>query len=682
MNEKLKITEDSSVSEVTRRRRHIPLEVYDFILLLFVNLMLLGINPSSTDELSILSFVSHLMLSSVCVYCARRIGGIYRQIWRYGSPQAYIRLICADFFAGMLYLVLARFLPIWKISFIRIFSIIAFNLLLALSIRLLYKYLYEAANVDDDEKGFLRSFLGFVAGLTFDDYTGSVGSAQGTKESGSKIRIAIVGAGQVGVMLAEELLKNPRAAYVPCCFIDIDNCKIGREIFGLPVLSGAASIIRELAAYSVQEIVFALPRLEPERTRELYDFYKKTGCKIKAYDFPTIQTADKGKRQMREFDIEELLFRKPIELNNEKINAYYKNKVVLITGGGGSIGSELCRQIARMSPEKLIILDVYENGAYDIQQELKMAYGEKLKVFVEIVSVCDEKGTQKVFEIHKPDIILHAAAHKHVPLMERNVCEAVKNNVFGTLNVVSLSEKYKAERFIMVSTDKAVNPTNVMGATKRVCEMIVQSHSRNNSYTTFSATRFGNVLGSAASVVPLFKKQIMAGGPVTVTDKRITRYFMTIPEASRLVLESGAMAKNGELFVLDMGKSIRILDLAETMIRLCGYEPYTDIDIVETGLRPGEKLYEELLIRTEELDRTESDLIFVERDTPLAKSELQKKLDILSVMLEKGDDAEMKKALMTVVPTYKEPAVVNSEAITEKKKQEPLHSIKKELQYS
>ncbi len=682
MNKKLIIPEGASVSEVTRRRRHLPLEVYDFILLLFVNIMLLGVNPSSTETLSILSFVSHLMLSSVCVYCARRIGGIYRQIWRYGSPQAYIRLIGADFFAGMLYLILTRVLPIWEISFIRVFSIIAFNLLLALSIRLLYKFLYEAANTNGDENGFIRSFLGLVAGLTFDDHAGNNKDAQGEAGGGSKIRIAIVGAGQVGVMLAEELLKNPRAAYVPCCFIDIDNCKIGREIFGLPVIAGNLSIKENLERYSVQEIVFALPRLEPERTKELYDFYKKTGCKIKAYDFPTMQTAEKGKRHMREFDIEELLFRKPIELNNEKINAYYKNKVVLITGGGGSIGSELCRQIARMQPKKLIILDVYENGAYDIQQELKMAYGERLNLCVEIVSVCDEKGTEKVFESHRPDVILHAAAHKHVPLMERNVCEAVKNNVFGTLNVVSLSEKYKAERFIMISTDKAVNPTNVMGATKRVCEMIVQSHSKNNSGTTFSATRFGNVLGSAASVVPLFKKQIMGGGPVTVTDKRITRYFMTIPEASRLVLESGAMAENGELFVLDMGKSIRILDLAETMIRLCGYEPYTDIDIVETGLRPGEKLYEELLIRTEELDKTESDLIFIERDTPLTKSELQKKLDILSAVLGEGDDAEMKKALMTVVPTYKEPAVVNSEAITEKKKQEPLHSAKKELQYS
>ncbi|MBP3377408.1 MAG: polysaccharide biosynthesis protein, partial [Clostridia bacterium] len=284
---------------------------------------------------------------------------------------------------------------------------------------------------------------------------------------------------------------------------------------------------------------------------------------------------------------------------------------------------------------------------------------------VEIVSVCDRDGLEKVFGTYRPDVVLHAAAHKHVPLMEHNCCEAVKNNVFGTLNAVELAEKYGVQKFIMISTDKAVNPTNVMGATKRVCEMIVQSHSKSSTATKFSATRFGNVLGSAGSVVPLFKKQIMNGGPVTITDKRIIRYFMTIPEASQLVLESGAMAENGELFVLDMGKSIRILELAENMIRLCGLEPYKDIDIIETGLRPGEKLYEELLIRTEELDKTENSMIFIERDTSMTPEELGVVLDTLSSALEGEDDEAVKRALMQVVPTYKDPNAINMASETE-----------------
>ncbi len=395
---------------------------------------------------------------------------------------------------------------------------------------------------------------------------------------------------------------------------------------------------------------------------------KKTGCKIKVYDYPMIRTAGTGTRKFREFDIEKLLFRQPIELKDEKTSAYYKDKVILITGGGGSIGSELCRQIARMQPKQLVILDVYENGAYDIQQELKIAYGNKLNLQVEIASVCDRAGLKKIFETYHPDILLHAAAHKHVPLMEHNCCKAVKNNVFGTLNTVELAEQYGVSRFIMVSTDKAVNPTNVMGATKRMCEMIVQSYSHpedsSSGHTVFGATRFGNVLGSAGSVIPLFKKQIMNGGPITITDKRIIRYFMTIPEASQLVLQSGAMVKNGELFVLDMGKPVRILELAENMIRLSGYEPYRDIDIIETGLRPGEKLYEELLIRSEELNKTDNSMIFIERDAPLSQEEIRVKLDILRSAVATEDDDVVKDALKCVVPTFRDQKDVNEAAET------------------
>ncbi len=358
-------------------------------------------------------------------------------------------------------------------------------------------------------------------------------------------------------------------------------------------------------------------------------------------------------------DMEELLFRKPIQISNDRIEAYYKNKVVLITGGGGSIGSELCRQIAQMHPKSLIILDIYENGAYDIQQELLIQYGDNLDVHIEILSICDATDVDKIFFTYHPDIVLHAAAHKHVPLMEHNCCEAIKNNVFGTLNVVHAAEKYGVGRFIMVSTDKAVNPTNVMGATKRMCEMIVQSYSCKRSNTIFSATRFGNVLGSAGSVIPLFRKQILNGGPVTVTDRRMMRYFMTIQEASQLVLLSGSMAKNGELFVLDMGKPIKILDLAENMIRLSGYKPYQDIQIVEIGLRPGEKLYEELLINTSDLDATDNQLIFVEQDKPLPIEAIEEKLNLLTAAAETGNNQLARETLKSVVPTFKAPDEIN-----------------------
>lgn len=358
---------------------------------------------------------------------------------------------------------------------------------------------------------------------------------------------------------------------------------------------------------------------------------------------------------------EDLLFRPTNQFLNKETMSWYKNKSVLITGGGGSIGSELARQIASCDPARLVILDVCENGAYDIQQELIIKYGDELNLRIEIVSICDKEMIEKILKENTPDVVLHAAAHKHVPLMERNVCEAVTNNVFGTLNLVEACEKYGVKRFIMVSTDKAVNPTNVMGATKRMCEMIVQS--RSGERTSFSATRFGNVLGSNGSVIPLFKRQIANGGPITVTDKRIIRYFMTIPEAAQLVMTSGAMASNGELYVLDMGNPVKIIDLAENMVRLSGLKPYEDIDIVEIGLRPGEKLYEELLIKTEELDKTDNNMIFVERDKPLSWEKIEHKLEILKEAVGTQSNRVVKKALMQVVPTYHTPEEVNENAI-------------------
>ena len=365
--------------------------------------------------------------------------------------------------------------------------------------------------------------------------------------------------------------------------------------------------------------------------------------------------------KIRDIRIEDLLFRESININNAHTKAFYYGKTVLVTGGGGSIGSELCRQLAICQPKKLIIFDIYENNAYDLQQELIRRYGSSLDLSVEIGSVRDRKRLDAVFAYYRPDIVFHAAAHKHVPLMEHSNCEAIKNNVFGTYNTADMAEKYGASKFILISTDKAVNPTNIMGASKRMCEMVIQC--RKDSATSFSAVRFGNVLGSNGSVIPLFRAQIESGGPVTITDKRIIRYFMTIPEASQLVMQAGAMAKRGELFVLDMGKPIRILDLAENMIKLSGFRPYKDIEIKEVGLRPGEKLYEELLIKTEKLDKTENDMIFIENDQPFLRETIEQKLaDLQRAVVEAEDEIEsdvIKQAMKKAVPTYREPDEIN-----------------------
>ena len=631
--------------------------LYDLLLLALSNAVMMSIYVMLLKTVSLKAALVQGLVSAVCVFVCRHFGNVYNQVWRYGGSEAYIRLIAADVGASVAFVALQALPTSLRIPFPLAFSVIAINLLLTLLIRHLYQFMYENASRQSRFGRFLHRFVRIVGRLEIKHLE------QARKETapGKKIKIAIVGAGRTGVMLAEELKKNPRSSYVPCCFIDVDRNKIGREIAGIPVLSKEDATPEKLDSFPIQEIVFALPEKPVDSMHALYTHYQKTGCKLKVYDYPMKQAEEGSKRQLREFDIEELLFRKPLEFTESKTVSFYRNKVVLISGGGGSIGSELCRQIARMNPKKLVVLDVYENGAYDIQQELRIAYEGKLNMQVEILSVCDRTALEKVFETHRPEIVLHAAAHKHVPLMEHNCVEAVKNNVFGTLNVVEVSEKYGVKKFIMISTDKAVNPTNVMGATKRMCEMIVQS--KTDSATSFSATRFGNVLGSNGSVIPLFKRQIANGGPLTLTDKRIIRYFMTIPEASQLVLASGAMAKNGELYVLDMGKPVKILELAENMIRLSGLEPYKDIDIVETGLRPGEKLYEELLIKSEELDRTENSMIFIERDKPRTAERIEHKLDILREALETEDDGKVKAALKRCVKTFHDPNEVNATAV-------------------
>ena len=622
--------------------------------LLFVALPLVGSGTMKPlDKIAV-----HIVIGVLCMLLSRAIWRVYAQIWRYGGASAYLRLVMADGCAGVVYYLIQRFVPfVEKILFVHLVAIVCISLLLALTMRLAYYWLYQNASRVTWRGNIAREILRVFALMKVNP------DEPEDADYASRIRIAIVGAGRVGTSLAEDLAHNPRANYIPVCYIDADREKVGRIVGGLQVLSTDEATAARLKSLRVQEIVIALPQLTTEEKAGLYNHYKKTGCRIKIYDYPSMQQAGSNRRALREFAIEDLLFRQPVEFSDEATTAYYSGKTILITGGGGSIGSELCRQIAKMRPKKLVILDVYENCAYDIQQELRIKYGGELDMQVEICSVCDRRALEKVFAVHRPEIVLNAAAHKHVPLMEHNVVEAVKNNVFGTLNTVQMAEKYGAKRFIMISTDKAVTPTNVMGATKRMCEMLILSRAAANTGTVYSATRFGNVLGSAGSVIPLFRKQIAAGGPVTLTDKRIIRYFMTIPEASQLVLQSGAMAKNGELFVLDMGKPVKILELAENMIRLSGYEPYRDIEIREIGLRPGEKLYEELLIKSETLTKTDNKLIFIERDAPLTTDEIAEKLRILHDAVETEDDDKVREALHRAVPTFKTPEEVNAEAM-------------------
>lgn len=621
------------------------LVIYDGFILIMVDLLLLAFSGS---KLSISGMVIQGAIGFVAVFASRLLGSIYSQIWRYGGIQCYIRLLFTDAIAFVVTLIIERILPIEHITFSRLLAIACMNLLGALLIRMMYRYAFKCGN----DTTFFGKILLFVLRM----FAGSKIVGERTLDA-TKINIAIIGAGRVGVSLAEELLNNTGSAYTPRCFVDVSKEKVGRDIHGIPVLLENEATLEQLKLLDIQEVVFAIPNLADDKKKNLYEHYQKAGYKIKVYDYPMMQTAV-GKRHLREFDIEELLFRKPIVVNDERTSEYYHNKVILITGGGGSIGSELCRQLAKMQPKQIIILDIYENGAYDVQQELKIAYAGKLDVHIEIMSITHMKALEKVFRTYHPQIVINAAAHKHVPLMEHNCVEAVQNNVFGTKNVIDCCEKYGAERFMMVSTDKAVNPTNVMGATKRMCEMLVQSASTHGK-VKYSATRFGNVLGSAGSVIPLFKRQIANGGPVTLTDKRIIRYFMTIPEASQLVLASGAMAHNGEIFVLEMGQPVRILDLAENMIRLSGVQ---GVEIVETGLRPGEKLYEELLVKTEELDKTDNSLIFVEKDTPLNEKEINEKLEMLQRACETEDDDLVRDVLRQVVPTFKKPEEVNVKA--------------------
>ncbi len=464
-------------------------------------------------------------------------------------------------------------------------------------------------------------------------------------------RVLIIGAGKLAVSLLRDIKESDRLNYRVVGLIDDSMMKLHQRVYGTRVLGTREDIPEIVKAENVEEIIFAIYDVSPKDKTEILDICSSTGKKVQI--LPGMEALLHGKStlmQMREVAIEDLLERDPITLDNQLLQQEIYDKVVLVTGGGGSIGSELCRQIAKYSPRRLVIVDIYENTTYEFQNELSEKY-PNLDLRVLIASVRDRARLAKIFETHRPEIVFHAAAHKHVPLMEDSPAEAIKNNVFGTYNTVQCAEEFGVRRFVMISTDKAVNPTNVMGATKRMCEMIVQSK-RGHSKTEFVAVRFGNVLGSNGSVIPRFRKQIMAGGPVTVTHPEITRFFMTIPEAAQLVLQAAAYAKGGEIFVLDMGSPVRICELAEKMIRLSGYRPGKDIEIEFTGLRPGEKLYEELLMAEEGLTKTAHSKIFVGQPLDISPEVLQEKLAKLESALS-ADTESVKKIISEVVPTYK-----------------------------
>lgn len=566
-----------------------------------------------------------LMLSScfffICCYeIVYGLMGMYDSLWRYAEIVEFFRLCMASiisvavFIVGTLFMFTER-----RISLSVYFLSALFATSLTMYSRLTYR-MYRNVTL---------------------------------RKNGKKARrTMVIGAGDAASMLVNETMKAHDSDMNIICCVDDDFGKVGRNISGVKIMGTTEDIPELVNQCEIESILLAIPTLNEENKKRILQICSRTKCNLKIIpDIVKIiaDGRDIGSR-IRDVQVEDLLGRPEIILSSFTTDLI-TNKTIMVTGGGGSIGSELCRQIADCSPKLLIIVDIYENNAYAIQQELKRKYGASLKLEVQIASVRDSHKVNTLFERYHPDVVFHAAAHKHVPLMEDSPEEAVKNNVFGTYNVACAAEKYGAQRFVLISTDKAVNPTNVMGATKRLCEMIVQSLAQ-KSNTTFVAVRFGNVLGSNGSVIPLFKQQIETGGPVTVTHPDIVRFFMTIPEAVRLVLEAGAMGKGGEIFVLDMGKPVKILDLAENLIKLSGFIPYKDIDIRFTGLRPGEKLYEELLMDEEGLTKTDNQKIFVGAPIDLNKDTFFDHLASLKKIAYSDNSENLVQALLDLVPTF------------------------------
>ncbi len=463
-------------------------------------------------------------------------------------------------------------------------------------------------------------------------------------------RVMIIGAGEAGSTIIKELKNGKTPLYAPVVVIDDDKMKIRSSIHGVPVRGGREKIVELADEYNVDEIIVALPSASKRDMADILDICKKTRCRLKK--LPGVYELEDGElslNNIRDVNIEDLLDREEVQLDNQEISDYLYNETILVTGGGGSIGSELCRQIARYDPSRLVIFDIYENNAYELQTELRSIYKDRIDVKILIGSIQDKQLIDDVFRVWKPGVVFHAAAHKHVPLMEDNLAEAVKNNVFGTYNVALCADKYKVKKFVLISSDKAVNPTNVMGATKRIAELIIQALDKQSS-TKYSAVRFGNVLGSNGSVIPLFKKQIAQGGPVTVTHPDIKRYFMTISEAAQLVIQSGAIAEGGEIFVLNMGEPVKIVDLARDLIRLSGLEPDIDIKIEFIGLRPGEKMFEELYLEDEKVMATKHTKIFVGKPLSIYYSQMVSYINQLEENINRPE--ELSRKVYKIVTLY------------------------------
>lgn len=553
---------------------------------------------------------------------------MYRILWKYaGLPEAFILSGACALSTALQYIVMQTVLPYFieggGAVLPRSYPILAF-LFLTLA-EAVYRFSYRL-------KEMARTSYG-----------------KNPADDGKALTM-LIGAGQAGALLLRDLHNNPASSHNKVvCILDDDKQKEGHFLNNVPIVGGCDRMGEMIEKYHIDEIIIAIPAATAQRRREIIEKCQEFDCRLRI--LPALYQLAGGEvslQTVRDVQIEDLLGRDSVSVNVDEIMGYVSGKTVLVTGGGGSIGSELCRQIARHCPKKLIVFDIYENNAYAIQQEILSTVQIDLEVI--IGSVRDEARVRSVFEKYRPEVVYHAAAHKHVPLMENSPNEAVKNNVFGTMNVASAADAFGAEVFVFISTDKAVNPTNIMGATKRLCEMIIQSFSH-TSKTKFVAVRFGNVLGSNGSVIPLFRKQIAAGGPVTVTHKDIIRYFMTIPEAVSLVLQAGAYAQGGEIFVLDMGNPVRIDDLARRMIKLSGFEPDVDIKIRYTGLRPGEKLYEELLMSEEGLKKTPNNLIFIGTLADIDAQRFAGQLKRLKKLCEENSP-DIKSAVASVVPTY------------------------------
>lgn len=569
-------------------------------------------------------FLKSVLPYSICLVGLFYLFKLYKSLWQYASISELLNVLKACVIGGlMLFLVIN---PILHINFDVI--LMPFYILL---------------------------LVFFIGGIRF-AYRVVRRDRRFTLQLQSKSKwknVLIVGGGDAGSTVIRELQINEDVKLRPVGVIDDDKSKQGRTLHGVDVVGTRHDIVRVVEEKNVDEILVSIPSMNGKEMKQILDICQKTPCKLKT--MPGLYQLINGEvdiRKIRDVEIEDLLGRDPVETNLEEISNFIHGKVVLVTGGGGSIGSELCRQIASFNPKTLIIVDIYENSAYDIQNELKAMYGKGLDLKVIIASVRDFSRIKQIFKQYHPQIVYHAAAHKHVPLMEASPQEAIKNNVFGTLNVAKCAHEFKVSRFVLISTDKAVNPTNIMGASKRLAEMIIQSLNE-HSRCEYVAVRFGNVLGSNGSVIPLFKRQIENGGPITVTHPDIIRYFMTIPEAVELVLQAGAMARGGEVFVLDMGEPVKIVDLAKGLIRLSGLELGKDIDIKYTGLRPGEKMFEELLLSEEGLLKTANKKIFIGRPPVESFERLQHHLDQLKCVL--SDDKLVRERMKEIVTTYKEP---------------------------